>query len=275
MSLYHKSCYFFLSALAIMVIASCSDYNKVLKSTDIDLKYTKAVEYYEHGECFKALPLLEELIGLTRGTQRAEDVYYYYAKTHFCVKDYYLANYYFKSFCKTFANSTRAEECQFLAAECSYTLSPLYSLDQTDTYNAINEYQLFLDKYPNSNLRDSANHQVERLSGKLEIKAFEVAVLYAKNQRYKAAVSALRQFLADYPQSKYREEVMYQMVRCSYMYAHGSIDTKKLERYRAANETYLTFAAAFPESDKLRDAEDYYRKSNKQIEKLTSTTTVP
>ena len=73
----NRQLYIFVLASAL-VFASCSDYNKVLKSTDIEFKYSKAVEYYDSMEYFKSMPLFEELIGLTRGTQRSEDVYYYY-----------------------------------------------------------------------------------------------------------------------------------------------------------------------------------------------------
>lgn len=256
--------------ILLLFVASCSEYNKVLKSTDIDYKYSMAVQYYDNKEYYKSLPILEELIGLTRGTQRAENVYYYYAKSHYGVKDYYLGNYYLKSFTKTFANSPKAEECLFLAAQCSYELSPTYSLDQTDTRNAIDEFQLFLDQYPNSNLRDSANHQVERLNKKLEIKAYENAKIYAKTLKYKAASASLKEFLKEYPQSEYREEILYLIVLSNYEYAEGSIDEKKLERMRAARESYLTFATAFPQSKWLKEAEGYYRKSEKQIERLTS-----
>lgn len=263
--------YFLVAIVAFLLFfSSCSEFNKVVKSTDIEYKYSMAVKYYENKEYFKSLPILEELIGLTRGTQRAEDVYYYYAKSHYGVKDYYLGNYYLKSFTKTFSNSPRSEECLFLAAQCSYQLSPSYSLDQTDTRNAIDEFQLFLDAYPNSNLRDSANHQVDRLLMKLERKAYENAKIYAKTQRFKAASSALKDFLKDYPQSKYREEILYLIVMSNYLYADGSVEEKKLERMRAASESYLTFATAFPQSKWLREAEDYYRKSEKQIERLTS-----
>lgn len=257
----------------MLLVAGCSEYNKVLKSTDIEYKYTKALEYYHEESYYQALTILEELIGLTRGTQRAEEVYYYYAKSHFGVEDYYLANYYLKTFTKTFANSPKAEECLFLAAECSYQLSPSYSLDQTDTRNAIDEYQLFLDKYPYSNLKDSANHQIERLHMKLERKAYENARQFAKTLRYKAATSALKDFLKEYPASQYREEAMFLIVKCQYMLAEGSIEEKKLERMRAVGENYRTFAAAFPESDYLAEAESYFRKSERQIEKLSSIST--
>lgn len=263
-----RQTYFILLATLVVIVSSCSEYNKVLKSTDIDYKYTKAVEYYNNKEYYKALPILEELIGLTRGSQRAEDVYYYYAMGQFGVKDYYMANYYLKSFTKTFSLSPRAEECLFLAAQCSFELSPSFSLDQADTKNAINEYQLFLDKYPGSNLKDSANNQIGRLNAKLETKAFENAAIYEKTMRYKAASSALKEFLKDYPESKYKEEAMFLIVRSNYLFAEGSIEEKKLDRLRATSESYRTFAAAFPQSKWLNEAEDFYRKSEKQIEIL-------
>jgi outer membrane protein assembly factor BamD len=259
------------SVSCLLFLTGCSEFNKVLKSTDINYKFTKAKEYYDGEYFYKSLPILEELIGLTRGTQLAEDVYFLYAKSHYGVKDYYLANYYLKTFTKTFSNSTRSEECLFLAAECSYNLSPSYSLDQTDTRNAIDEYQLFLDKYPNSHLKDSANHQIDRLNMKLERKAFENAEQFAKTLKYKAATSALKDFIKGYPGSIYREEAMYLIVKCQYMLAEGSIESKKLERMRAVAENYRTFAAAFPKSKYLGDAEGYFKRSEKQVEKLSST----
>lgn len=259
-----------LCVILICAATSCSEYNKVLKSTDLDYKYTKAVEFYNGQYYYKSLPILEELVGLTRGTQRAEDVYYYYALSHYGVKDYYLANYYFKTFTKTFANSPRSEECLFLAAQCSYQLSPTYSLDQTDTRNSIDEYQLFLDKYPTSYLKDSANNQIRNLNMKLERKAYENARQYSKTLRYKAASSALKDFLKLYPESIYKEEILFLIVKSNYLYANGSVDEKKLERMRVASESYLTFASAFPKSKNLKEAESYYDKSQKQIEKLSS-----
>ena len=258
-------------ALSAMLLSGCSEYNKVLKSTDINYKFTKAKEYYDKEYYYKSLPILEELIGLTRGTQLAEEVYYLYAKSHFGVDDYYLANYYLKTFAKTFGNSPRSEECLFLAAECSNKLSPSYALDQTDTRNALDEYQLFLDTYPHSHLKDSANHQMERLNMKLEKKAYENAYQFAKTMKYKAATAALKEFIKEYPSSIYREEALYLIVKCQYMLAEGSIEEKKLERMRAVAENYRTFATAFPESKFLSDAESYFRRSEKQVEKWSST----
>ncbi|MCC6600228.1 MAG: outer membrane protein assembly factor BamD [Crocinitomicaceae bacterium] len=265
----------FLFFFAILSLAfcfvSCSEYSKVLKEKDVNIKYSKAVAYYENGECYKALPIFEELLGVTRGTLLAENVYYYYAKTEYCIKDYYLANYYFKTFSKTFAASPKAEECLFLAALCSYRLSPEYSLDHQDTKMAIDQFQLFLDQYPASTLRDSANFMITRLNDKLEVKSFEIAKLYYTTGKYKAATNAFHHILQSYPDTRFRPEILYLTVKSAFLYAEGSISSRKLERYRAATESYVTFASAYPNSPLLKEAESYYEKSRKAIEKLTET----
>ncbi len=254
----------------VLAVSSCTEYSKALKETDPVKKLANAKRYYEDGECFKALPMLEELIGLTRGTQQSEEVYYYFAKTHYCLKDYYMGNYYFKSYAKSFSSSPKAEECLFMAALCSYRLSPSYTLDQTDSKTAVDELQYFLDQYPASALRDSANHMIQDLNFKLEKKDFEVAELYVQTLKYKAAVSSLQEFMKKYPQSNYREQAMTLIIQSKFLLAEGSIDTKKLERYRETMESYITFVSAFPKSSFLDAAEEYYLKSEKMVTKLTS-----
>lgn len=257
--------------LLTLVLGSCSEYSKILKSTNTEEKYAYAVKAYENKEYYKALPILEELIGVTRGTGRAEDVFYYYAKTHLAVEDYYLANYYFKSFTKTFNLSPRAEECQFLAAYCSQEVSPESSLDQTDTKTAIDEYQLFLDKYPTSILRDSANKMITNLNKKLEIKDVDICKQYVKTRQYQAAVARIQRFTQEYPMSEYREELLFLSIQSHYEFAKGSVDSKKIERFRATMDSYITFANLFPNSKYIKDAERIYDNSRSEIEKLTQT----
>ena len=93
---------------------SCSEYNKILKGSDYDLKFEKALEYYEKNQCYRTLPLLDELMSYFRMTNKGEEVYYYYAKTQYCMGDYYLAGYYFKRFVKNFPQSAKAEMCRLI-----------------------------------------------------------------------------------------------------------------------------------------------------------------
>lgn len=258
----------FIFLLLILSFLSCSEYNKVLKSSDPELKFTKAVEYYKDGRCYQALPLFEELIASVRGTQRAEEAYYYFAKTHYCIEDYYLANYYLKNFVKTFPTSKYAEECTFLAAMCSFDLSPTHSLDQTETRLAIDDFQLFIDRYPYSELKDSCNAMIGELRNKLEKKSFEVAKLYYTTEKYRSAVVALNNALKEYPDSPYREEMLYLIVESNYKFAQGSVEEKKLGRFMDTIDSYYKFVANFPNSSSLKEAELYFTRSQKEVERL-------
>lgn len=253
-----------------LFLASCGQYNKMLKSRDYDAKLDYAIKLYNKGDYFKALPLLEELITVYRGTKKAEQTYYYYSYTNYRIGDYETAAYDFESFSKTFPGSEYAEECSFMHAYCYYQSSPLYSLDQTSTMKAINELQLFVDRFPQSKRVDECNNLIDRLREKLERKDFEIAELYFNTDAYKAAITCYKNMLHDYPATKYREEILFKIVKSSYYLAEGSIDTKKIERYNAVMTAYAEFINAFPQSKFKGKADDYYESSQKKLDKLTN-----
>jgi outer membrane protein assembly factor BamD len=250
------------------LLYSCSDYNKVLKSTDTEDKWVFASSALDSGSCFKALPLLEELVSLTRGTQRAEEVQYKYAEAHYCVNDFYLARYYFRTYAKTFPNSPLIEEVEFKAANCSYLLSPNWSLDQTETRSAIQELQLFMDQFPASAYRDSSQHMIDNLRGKLERKSFENAAGYHKIGQYKSATIAMKNALKEYPDSPYREQLHYLILDSYYKYALQSTERRKLARFNDATEAFHTFASRFPESDYFSKARVIYEECVIAVDEL-------
>ena len=65
-----------LNIVLLASLLSCNGYQKIVKSNDIELKYMMAKNYYEENEYFKALPLLDELHTLFKGTNKAEEVDY-------------------------------------------------------------------------------------------------------------------------------------------------------------------------------------------------------
>ena len=95
--------------LFALFLTNCGEYQEVLKSKDLDYKFSKAVEYYDAGEYNKAYPIFDELISLYRGTHKAQEVYFYYAHTLYLQKNYILAGYHFKNFYKTFPQNEQAE----------------------------------------------------------------------------------------------------------------------------------------------------------------------
>src|SRR5580658_10314991 len=89
----------------LVLFTSCSDYQKVLKSTDMDYKYQMAKKYYAEKEYYRAQPLFDELINFYKGTKNVEDVYYYDAYSYFGEGEYIMAQYNFKNFVTTYPTS--------------------------------------------------------------------------------------------------------------------------------------------------------------------------
>ena len=243
-----------------IVLSSCSDYQKALKSSDYDLKYEKAMEYYNDGDYLRALNLFDELLTIYKGTDRAEKIYYYYADCHYQQKDYILAGHYFRSFARTFPRSELAEEAEYLSAYCFYKDSPSFSLDQDYTMKAIEEMQYFINKHAGSDKIKEANEIIDALYAKLEQKSFEGARLYHKLGNYKAAIVALKNSLIDYPDSKYREQILYLIFESSYLLAENSIESKKDERFIAANKAYMELINEYPRGEFLSDANKLKKK---------------
>jgi outer membrane protein assembly factor BamD len=263
-----------LAGLILTLNSGCSDYNKIMKSTDLDYKYERALGFLDSNKCFGALPLLEEVVSLTRGTERAIDASFYRATAHECVGDFYLARYHFKTFAKTFPNDSRAESAQFQAAICSYKLSPKASLDQSETEAAINEFQLFMDRYPSTLYRDSCQQLVDELRYKMEVKSYESAKLYHRTQQFKSAVIAFENALKDFPDTPFRDEIQWLIVDSYFQYAELSTDRRKLERYNDTIEAFLTFVARFPESSYMDEAQAVHEKSINAIENLEVNQTI-
>ncbi len=255
--------------MAILFLAACSEYNKVLKSNDVELKYAKAVEYFEEEEYSKALSLFDELGTLFRGTSRSELVHHYIASCHFKLKDYYFAAYYFKNFAKTYPKSPRAEDALYKSAYCSYLSSPISSLDQHETEQALEEFQLFLNRYPTSELKDTTNMMIMELRAKLEEKAFNNAKLYYQMENYKSATVALNNMLREFPESPHREEIEFLIVKSSYLLAVNSIDSKREERFNATIESYHKFVDSYGRDSKyIKQAENYYSNAIRELDKM-------
>ena len=263
---------FFIYTFILALLISCSEYNKVLKGSDYNLKFEKAIEYYNNDQCYKSLPLLEELMSYFRMTSKGEDVYYYYAKNHYCMGDYYLAGYYFKRFVKNFPQSVRVEECAFNSAVCLMMNSPDYYLDQSESYKAIDEFQLFMSKYPNSYLVDSCDKMVSDLRGRLERKSFEKGKLYFKMEKFRSATIALNTTILEFPDTEFKEEVLFLIFKSNFLFASNSVESKKVERFEESIKSYYTFVDSFKNSKFVNEAESFYLSTIDELEKLKKTT---
>ncbi|AZI23806.1 MAG: outer membrane protein assembly factor BamD [Pedobacter agri] len=246
--------------VAALGIAGCkSRFEKLRASNDVAKKYQEALRLYNKRDYSKALVLFEDLSQKYRGRAEAEDLNYYYAYTLYRLSDYTTARYQFKSFADTYPASKNAEEARYMGAYCYYLESPSFSLDQENTYKAIDALQLFINLYPNSDRAAAAGKYIADLRGKLEDKAFENAKMYLTTgpsnvDNYRAAVIALKNAQRDYPDIKYAEEMDFLMIKAQYLYAKNSYIIRQEDRYNEAIELYTEFTENHPDSKFTREA---------------------
>jgi len=74
------------------------EYQKLLKSTDYELKKNKVKEYYDKGEYVKATELLAQVLPRYRATEEAEGLSWMNAEAYLGMKDYIMAGSEFKNF---------------------------------------------------------------------------------------------------------------------------------------------------------------------------------
>ena len=250
----------------MIAFAGCkSKYEKLRASNDTAKKYREAVRLYEKKDYNKALGLFDDLVTKYRGTAEAEDLSYYFAYTHYKLRDYTTARYHFKTFADTYASSPKSEECRFMAAYCFYLESPVYSLDQENTIKAIEALQLFINLYPKSERVAEASKLISNLRDKLETKSYANARLFLDIGDYKSAVIAFRNSARDFPDTKYAEEMEYLTIKAQTLYAKASFEIKQEERYNEAIQMYNEFVENYPSSKYLKEAEALKKDSEKAI----------
>ncbi len=255
-----------LSAAVLML--SCSEYYKIQKSGDYNLMYQKAVEYYDYEDYYHAKALFDEVINVMKGSDKGENALYLYAQCHYKQRDYTMGAYYFELFYNTYPFADKTEDAYYMAAYCYYKESPRPSLDQTCTKKAIDAMQTYINKYPQSTRIAEANNVIAEMRSKLEEKSYQSAKLYFKLGEYQAATLTLKNSLKEYPDTKYREELMYLIVKSNFLLAENSVEDKKAERYQSTVTEYYSFIDEFPQSQYISEIESMYNQSVNQIKKL-------
>jgi len=254
------------AVLVAFILVSCGEYNKILKSTDYELKYQYAKKYFDEKKYGRSITLLEELVPIFKGTSHAEESLFLLAQSFFYDKDYVTATQYYAAYYNTYPRGEYAELSRFNAAYGMYLDSPDVRLDQTSTYKAIQEFQNFLELYPQSDKVQLAQDYMFELQEKLAYKEFLAARLYYNlgdymGNNYEACVVTAREALKNYPFSKYAEEYQILILRSRYDLAVNSVEERKPIRFRDVVDEYFNYLNMYPEGKYLRESEKYYQKA--------------
>ena len=257
-----------MAVMGLAALASCNDFNRLVKSTDNEMKYEVAMDYYERGDYNHALQLFDLLQASFRNTPRGEAITYRTAQCYYFQNDYEIAGYYYNRFVQTYPFSKDAEKAAFMNAYCSYKLSPESGLDQTNTLNAIKQLRNFVERFPKSDSLSRANTLIVNLNNKLEEKDYNICRLFYRMENYSAAITSFENMLKKYPNTPHREEILFDMAKTYYDYAENSIAEKQRERYESCVEQCNTLSYLYPESKYLPEAQGIATKARKKLENI-------
>jgi len=258
-------------ALVLLFISCKSEYEKVRVSSNPELILQKASEYYQDKQYQRAQTLFELVLSNLRGRPDAERVNFQYAYTHYYLKQYLLAAYYFKTFANTYTNSEFREEAAYMSAYSNYLQSPTYRLDQTPSFSAIDEFQLFVNLFPNSTRVEECNRLIDELRRKLEEKAFAEGELYFNLRQYQSAVISFDNLLKDYPESPDVERVRFLIAKSNYLLSRNSVLEKRLERYQETVKRSKEFLQKYGSGKYAKEVRDIIDNSEVAISKLKQT----
>ena len=260
-----------LAILATLLTSCASEFNRVYKTTDNDYKYEFAKECFARGKFTQAITLLQELVTIQKGTDNAQECLYMLAMAEYCDRDYESASETFKKYYQTYPKGIYAEQAAFYIGQSLYQSTPEPRLDQTATVNAISAYQDFLDFFPETQLKAKASSRMFELTDKLVLKEYLSAKLYYNlgdyfgnctngGSNFEACIVTSENALKTYPFTTMREQFAVLIMKSKYELARQSVEDKKIERYRDAEDECYGFINEYPESVERKTAERYIKK---------------
>ena len=188
----------------IFIFFGCNSINNDIERSEI--YFEKGLKYYENKKYSKSKDRFQQIIDNYSGTEIAVDALYYLALCEYELKDFQNAKQSFSIYTRYSQDLLKVQFARFMISKCMFEMTLNYPNDQTETVNALNEFQLFIEDYPSSKYNDEAMDKIAVLRNKLSLKQYEIAKLYIKSEKYEAAKLYLDELLKLYYDTESADE---------------------------------------------------------------------
>mgnify|MGYP006116098969 CR=1 FL=1 len=242
-----------LYAFLLLLIVGCSGQRQLVKDSETYLK--KAINYFEDEKYSKAKGYFENIVNQYSGTEIAIDALYYLASCEYELNDFNNAKQSFKVYNRYSQNMVKLQSARFMICLCMFELTLEHPKDQSATYEALEQFQIFIEEYPGSKYDFDASKKIEELRNKLALKKYEIAKLYIKTNNFDSARIYLDELLGQYYDTDHADDarIAYSMI---YLMTEG---------VGAASEYLSDNKQKFVSDSKYLEAQDIIKNSDKKL----------
>jgi len=159
----------------------------------------------------------------------------------------------YREFLTFYPTHAKADYAQFKLAMTHHKQMRAAARDQTETRDALKEFDTFFDRYPNSPLMPEVRQRWRESRDRLSESAYLIGLHYYRSKWYPGAVNRFREVLKDDPGYTHRDDVYYYL-------AESLLKGRQKDEALAYYDRVVT---EFEVSDHLEDAK-------KRLEELKS-----
>lgn len=251
----------------LLLAAGCGGSGRVSYEGPRDA-FERGKALFEAEDYSAAIPYLQGVFDFGRTHEWAADAQLMLARAYRGNREYLLAANEFTRFTQIFRADPRVAQASYELAMTYYDRSPQYQLDQTDTKQAIAQFQLFMTRFPANDLTDEAQVRIVELRDKLAHKRYDAAGQYELRGFFEAAAVTYESVFDDYYDTTWADEALLGAIRSYTAFARQSIPAKQPDRLRKAISNYDRLLQIFPDSPVLKDAETAYAEALGMLEAL-------
>ena len=117
----------------------------------------------------------------------------------------------FREFLTFYPTNPRADYAQYKLAMSHYEQMRAPERDQTETKNAITEFEVFFERFPNSPLMPEVKTRWREARDRLSESSYRVGLFYFRSRWYPGAIDRFRQVLKEDPGYSGRDAVYYHL----------------------------------------------------------------
>jgi outer membrane protein assembly factor BamD len=115
----------------------------------------------------------------------------------------------YTEFLQFYPTNPRADYAQYQIALASFRQMRSPQRDQTETKQAVKEFETFITRYPNSKLLPDAQQHLREARDRLDDHELDVGVFYYRIHWYAGAIDRLKSLLENDPKYTHRDDVYY------------------------------------------------------------------